>query len=484
MINSQVLTLTDFYKTDHRSQYPDKTQMVYSNWTPRMSRISGVDSVVVFGLQYLIKEYLIKQFNDNFFNKPLEEVLTAYKRRLDNSLGKDSVDLSHITDLHKLGYLPIEIKSLPEGTVSPIGTPMITICNTDKNFYWITNFLETLISNILWLPMTSATTAYSFKKMLNKYAEKTSSSPEFACFQGHDFSMRGMAGIESAAMSGAGHLLSFKGTDSIPAIDFLETYYNANSDKELIGVSVPATEHSVMSMGRKESERETYIRLITDVYPTGIVSIVSDTWDYWKVLTDILPSIKEYIMNRAGKLVIRPDSGDPVKIIVGDENAAKGSPEFKGSVEVLYETLGGLVNDKGYKELDSHIGLIYGDSITFDRANEVCKKLEAKGFSSTNIVFGIGSYTYQYVTRDTFSFAIKSTAGIIDNKLVEIFKDPKTDSGFKKSAKGLLKVNKDLSFVDRVSLEDEKNSILETVFKNGKITKEVSLQEIRTRIGV
>jgi Nicotinic acid phosphoribosyltransferase len=238
-------------------------------------------------------------------------------------------------------------------------------------------------------------------------------------------------------------LLSFTGTDTIPAIDWLEHFYNADAEKELIGGSVPATEHSVMCLGGNETEKETFLRLITEVYPKGIVSIVSDTWDYWKVVDKLLRELKPNIMSRDGKVVIRPDSGDPVKIVCGDPDSYN-VPVRKGTIEVLWDIFGGTINSKGYKQLDPHIGVIYGDSITLDRCRDICENLKQKGFASTNIVFGIGSYTYQYVTRDTFGFAMKATHGIVNGQPVDIYKDPITDDGVKKSAKGLLCVNNDL----------------------------------------
>ena len=264
---------------------------------------------------------------------------------------------------------------------------------------------------------------------------------EFVQWQGHDFSFRGMSSLESALLSGMGHLLSFTGTDSIPAIDGLEQYYNANAEEELIGGSVAATEHSVMCSGSKDGELETFKRLITEVYPNGIVSIVSDTWDLWKVCTEYLAELKEIVLQRNGKVVIRPDSGDPVKIICGDADGATDA-ERKGVVELLWDIFGGTTTDKGYKLLDSHIGAIYGDSINLERAEAICEGLKQKGFAS-QLVFGIGSYTYQYNTRDTFGLAMKATYVEINNEGLEIFKNPITDDGTKKSATGLLQVKKE-----------------------------------------
>lgn len=483
------LMLIDFYKADHRRQYPEGTEVVYSNFTPRKSRLENNDKLVFFGLQYLVKEYLVDQWNEGFFKQPKEKVVADYRRRMDNALGKDSIPIEHIGELHDLGYLPLTIKGLPEGTIVSPKIPVVTVCNTEPKFFWLTNYLESLMSAILWKPATSATTAFQYRKTFDKYARETVSENDidFVYWQGHDFSFRGMSGIEDACMSAAGHLLSFYGTDTVPAIDFHEMYYNADSDKELIGGSVPATEHSVMCMGTKDNEIGTFERLIAELYPNGIVSIVSDTWDFWAVITEYLPQLKDKILARDGKVVIRPDSGDPVKIIIGDKDATPGSPEYKGAIECMWEVFGGTTTEKGYKLLDSHIGLIYGDSITLARQTAILEGLKEKGFASFNVVLGIGSYTYEYVTRDTYGFAMKATYGEVNGEPRNIFKDPKTDDGTKKSAKGLLAVfetENGLLLKDECSWEEEKQGLLQTVFENGKQVNEQSLSDIRSRINV
>jgi nicotinamide phosphoribosyltransferase len=293
-----------------------------------------------------------------------------------------------------------------------------------------------------------------------------------------------MGGIEAAVTSAAGHLLSFTGSDTIPAIDFFEEYYNANSDAELIAGSVAATEHSVMCMGTNEGEYETFKRLICEVYPKGIVSIVSDTWDLWKVLTDYLPRLKEEIVSREGKVVVRPDSGDPVEIICGNPNG-KTEQEKKGVIELLWDVFGGTVNAKGFKELVPQIGAIYGDSITVTRATAICERLKAKGFASTNVVLGIGSFTYQYNTRDTFGFAMKATYGEVLGDGRAIFKDPITDDGTKKSAKGLMKiewVEGQYTLTDDVSWEEEQKGELKEVFRDGRLLINQSLSDIRNLV--
>lgn len=479
------LLLTDGYKVDHRRQYPAGTTLVYSNWTPRKSRIENIREIVFFGLQYFLKKYIIEDFTNHFFNQPKEVVVKQYARFINNYLGENQVGTAHIEALHDLGYIPMVFKALPEGVSVPVRVPMFTMYNTEPEFFWLTNYFETLLSTAVWVPCTSATIARQYRRILDKYARDTSSAPEFVDWQAHDFSMRGMGGIEASVTSGAGHLLSFTGTDTIPTLHFLETYYNADSDTELVGGSVAATEHSVMCMGTNEGEFETFKRLITEIYPKGIVSIVSDTWDLWKVLTEYLPALKNEIINRDGKVVIRPDSGDPVDIICGNPDG-KTIKEKKGVIELLWDTFGGTTNDKGFKELITKIGAIYGDSITIDRATQICERLKQKGFASTNVVFGVGSYTYQYNTRDTFGFAMKATYGEVNGECREIYKDPVTDDGTKKSAKGLLQIYKDpqgqYQLKDQCTWEEEQQGELREVFRDGQLLIDDSLAEIRKRI--
>ena len=834
MFKPNAASMSDYYKFSHPKQYPPGTEIVYSNTTPRSSRLQDVNEVVVFGTQFLIQEYFIDNWRETFFSLPKDAAVYKLKRLMDFTLGKDSVDVSLYGELWDIGYLPLRVKALPEGTLCPIGVPFMTIVNTLPQFYWLTNFVETLTQTVLWQAIVSATIAREYKKLLTNFANKTSDATDFVKWQGHDFSMRGMSSVETGYVSGGGHLLSFTGTDTVTAIEFLENFYGADVENELVGASVPATEHAVMCAGGEEDEVETFRRLIEDVYPSGIVSIVSDTWDFWSVLTNILPSLKSKIMSRDGKVVVRPDcyddkteiltnsgwkffsqltdsdyvaqvlddgsrefvkpvkivdqhykgemchftdskgkvdllvtpnhrmvllyngkekiieasklkdtgnsnqkmirsasspsgvdrlsnidririafqadgsfqtncnsnkirfsfskqrkidrlkqlldaenieysvyplkdgrvefnitldvydfskdfewvkysstkewcqefieevsywdatrrsdnrfkfdttnksvadkvdfiaisagygslsshrqdnrsdkfsdvytlhimknntvgggswvkqnveydgriycvtvptgkvlvrrnrctmvcgnSGDPVKIITGylvkNVNITKAQvlrkisnmksfaamfdgndcvltsdgqyitvegktitkPEADGAIQVIYNYFGGTLNSKGYIDLDPHIGLIYGDSITLSRCKTICERLELKGFSTTNVVFGIGSYTYQYNTRDTFSIACKATWVQINGEPKSIFKNPKTDSGTKKSAKGLLTVMKEdgrLVLKDNCTPEEESGGELKIVFENGAAYNKTTLSEIRNRL--
>lgn len=558
-MNINPTTLIDGYKTDHLHQYPKDTEIIFSNLTARGTRRTDSNTVVFAGLQYFLKEYLIKQWNENFFQKPLEEVLHKFNRRINNYLGPNEVGDQHIRDLHKLGYLPLVILALPEGTEYNLRVPSLVLWNTKPEFFWLTNYLETILSTSIWGMCTSATTAHQYKRLLCKYANKTVGNTDFVQWQGHDFSFRGMFGLEAACMSGAAHLFSFTGTDTIPAIDFLEEYYNADCEKELIGGSVAATEHSVacstiLDFVRKvriENAKSSnpvvleddlmnladieYVKhLTTVVYPKGIVSIVADSFDYWNTITNTARILKDVILVRDGKVVFRPDTGDPVKVVVGlpykkidysgndmpydlmndpllgqtniyidnnnrvyeayetgGENGWNASllnstaAEVKGSIECLWDIFGGIVTKQGYKVLDPHVGLIYGDSITLARAEAICEGLMKKGFASTNIVFGIGSFTYQFVTRDTDQYAVKATWARVGGNDIEIFKAPKGDS-MKKSAKGLTAVFKDengvLYLKDQATFDEVLNCEFVKVFEDGTLVKDYTLQEVRNNL--
>lgn len=496
MINP--LFMTDGYKLDHRRQYPKGTEYVYANWTPRGTRVKGVNEITFFGLQYALKK--LNEAFEPWFKRDVDEVCAEYQNMLDSYLGPTDIGTDHVRALHNLGYLPLEFKALPEGTKVPVKVPMFTVENTHPDFFWLTNYFETFLSAELWMPCTSATVASRIRSLLNDWAVKTTGTTEGVAFQGHDFSMRGMAGIEAAVISAMGHLVAFTGTETVPVLNQIQEYYP--TDAFLAG-TVPATEHSVMCAGGMDDEQETFQRLL-DLYPTQILSVVSDTWDFWNVLTEILPNLKSQILARGengGKLVVRPDSGDPADIVCGTahEFGVGKTPVEKGAIEVLWDQFGGTVNEHGFKVLNPAVGLIYGDAMNFGRIENICERLAAKGFATTNMVFGIGSFNYQYQTRDTFGFAMKATNVVIEGVEKAIFKDPKTDNGLKKSLKGRIVVargkNGELVALDEINPDDfdwlsnsragepEGNQLV-TVYKNGRFVKELSFDEVRNNTGL
>lgn len=482
-------TLLDGYKLGHRAQYAPGTDLVFSNLTPRRSyRKVKPKGVVWLGLQYFVKRYLIKEWNERFFQQPVDQVVARFHELMGAYLGPhNTIGTVHILQLHALGHLPLEIRALKEGIIVPYGIAPMVAFSTDKRFYWITNYIETIWSTTVWPISTAATTAKQFRDLLDEYAMKTVGNLDFIKWQGHNFSYRGCMGHEAGVMVDVGHASSFAGSDTVPGIPFIREYYNGTG---LITGSVDATEHSVMcSYGNERSqELGAYRHLLTTVYPKGLTSIVSDTNDYWQVINEFARELKDLILARDGKVVFRPDSGDNVKIIIGDPDAPEGSPERKGTIEVLWDIFGGSVNSKGYRELNPKVGAILGDGVNWEVARAILEGLMAKGFASTNIVFGCGSFWYVYgISRDTDGWAVKST--YCENLGVPriIFKAPKTDKdGFKKSARGLIAVfrdaDDDLYQKDEATWDDVFNCEYERVFRNSTLYRDQAFSDIRALI--
>lgn len=479
---------SDFYKQVHWNQYPKGVTKVVSYFTPRMNRLKRTDRIVMFGLQSFIKEYLIHDFNEYFFNRSKEEVIAEYKHLLDNTLGENLYGLERVGNLHDLGYLPIEIKALPEGARVPVGVPMFEISNTHPDFAWLTNALESVISCEMWHGMISATVGVMYRDIVDKYYSETCDDNISHSRALGDFSMRGQESKRSAYKSSAGWLLSFLNTATVPAIDYLEQYYNCDCSKEPVGFGAVSTEHSVMcSNYAVDGDERTFVkRLLTEIYPNTSFSMVSDSYDYWNMVDNIIPSLKEEILNHNGCLLVRGDSGDPVEVVCE-------------TVFHLWETFGGTVNSKGYKVLDPHIKAIYGDSITPQRAEKIYEWLKSEGFAASNVSLGVGSFSMQCLeedgtlkpyTRDTFGIAIKATyCEDANGNPIPIFKNPK-ECSFKKSQKGCCIVIRDPEtheYVchDEFTFADTENALnnrLVKVFENGNITKEYSLKEIRDRL--
>lgn len=565
MIINSHLTI-DGYKICHRQSYPPGTELIFSNLTPRKTyRKEKPEGVVFFGLQYYIKRFLIDEWNNSFFSQPIEKVVDSYLRRLNNYLGPNKIGAQHLIDLHALGYLPLEIRALKEGSVVPYKVAPMVCWNTHKDFFWLTNYLETIWSVTIWPLSTTATTAKLFRDLAEKYAVLTTGKTDFVKFMNHNFSYRGCMGHEAATMIDAGWLTASVGSDTVPGIDFVEQYYNANSDKELVSCSVVALEHSTVCAYGKDNEKAALQHLITEVFPEGIVSFIADSYDYWKCITEYSTELKDVILARNGKLVFRPDSGDNVKIIVGEnildytgdvktleeaiewakdgvvDNVGEETPhgkhgedivttyfkfqnkayklvveidwnrhdkrfyyietscvksyeevvltaEQKGTIECLWDIFGGTVNSLGFKELNPKVGCILGDGVTLDVQKAICEGLVAKGFATTNMVYGVGSYTLQFsVSRDSDGWAVKSTYCEVNSEARMIFKDPKTDTGgLKKSAKGLIAVYRDENGKfyqkDQVSWDEVKNCEYDLVYKDGKLLREQSLSEIRNSL--
>lgn len=487
MINTNPMLLIDFYKAVHAEMLPEKITKSVSYFTPRMSRVNRWDSVVMFGLQGFIKTYLIDYFNEWFFNRPFAEVIGEYKRIMDASLGENAYKIEKIEQLRKLGYLPIEIVALPEGTIVPMHVPMFGITNTHKDFAWLPQSLESLISAESWHPMIAATVGYTYRQIVNYYYDLTCDDETSRAKALGAFDFRGEECTDSAIKAGAGWCLSFLNTATVPTIPYLEKNYKCDCTKEPVAFGSPSTEHSVMcSNFAVDGDEITLLRrLLTEIYPNTSFSAVLDSYDYWNVIDNILPQLKPEILAHNGCMLMRGDSGDCVEVVT--------KTVFK-----LWEEFGGTTNSKGYKVLNPHVKAIYGDSITVQRCEQIYKILMENGFACSNVALGVRSFSFQCIeedgilkpfTRDTFSSCIKATYCEIDDKPFQIFKNPK-DGGFKKSQKGCCVVVKGsddkLIYIDgrtweeaHVSGEDAKVNLLQPVFKDGQLIKEQSLAEIR-----
>lgn len=499
--NMNPLLIKDFYKATHADCYPAGITKLVSYYTPRMSRLEGYDKLVMFGLQAFIKEFLIEGFNEGFFSRDKREVLDEYARVMDCTLGKGSYNLDRIGELHDLGYLPLDIRALPEGCRVNVKVPMFEISNTHPRFAWLVNTIESAISATLWHAMISANVGVMYRNIVDGYYAATVEDDVPRARALGDFSFRGQESIESAIMSSAGFCLSFLNTATVPVIPWLEKNYNCDCTKEPVAFGAISTEHSVMcSNCAVDGDEITFFRrMLTEIYPHHSFSIVSDSYDYWNVVDNILPQLKEEILKHDGCMLVRGDSGDPVEIVTQ-------------TVFHLWNTFGGTVNSKGFKVLDPHVKALYGDSITPERCERIYQILTERGFACNNVSLGVGSFSmqclettsssgkeasgkqsgsskmYQPYTRDTFGIAIKATyAEDASGNSIMIFKNPKTDNGhFKKSQRGCCSVHfdgKDFSYTDGLTFaEHDKDplNLLIPVFRNGKMLKEYSLSDVRS----
>lgn len=458
------LLSTDVYKLLHGEQYPPDTTEVYSYLEARKPG----SQVVWFGLQYYINQYL----GEPVTRKDVKEFIEYYQMILGP---QPEAKFQRFYDLADLGYWPLEIKALPEGDLVDTKNALMTIRNTHPEFAWCVGYLESLLLKV-WNPCTVATFSLKYKQLVEYYASRTCDNTDHVPFAVHDFGYRGVSSEETAAISGAAHLLNFLGTDTIPAIRMINENYQPRNKNTVIGASVPASEHSVMCSYTKAGEFQAFDRML-ELYPTGIVSIVSDTYDLWNVLNNWAGSRKKEIRARTGKVVFRPDSGDPIEIICGDKKK-------EGAIDILWRIFGGTKNEKGYKVLHPSVGLIYGDGMYYERFQRMLARLEEKGFASSNLVIGVGGLLLQSHTRDDFGFAIKATNIIRGGKSIPIFKDPITDPG-KKSKTGYLEVGLcDGAYYTQDGKPDPEHSgLLQTVFVDGELTGSYwSIEELRANL--
>lgn len=486
MNNISFMLMADTYKNTNPDAMPEGLIKLTSYITPRKSMFKNINKVVFFGLQGFIQEFLIDLVNETFFERDKEEVLAEYKSYLDTQIGEQSYDLSRIAALHDLGYLPIKMKALPEGSLVNMGVPCIELTNTHPDFAWVVQWIECIAQSELFGTCNWATMAHEYRKLANDFYKKTTDGANSAMAMA-DFGFRGL-GVDNGIRASSSWLLSFDKTSTIPAMQYIDKMYNAECAKNHIGIGAVSLEHATVcsNLAVCETEENLLRRLLTTVYKDTSFSYVSDSFDYWSLVNDTLPKLKKEIMKHNGKFLVRPDSGDIVEISVK-------------TVQKLYEIFGGSVNSKGYKELNPKVGIIYGDGCQYFKIEEIWTKLEKLGFAANTILFGVGAFSFTAMctpedgmvclTRDTFGFAMKSTDCVINGKEYTIQKNPKTDQNhLKKSHKGLCCVTKDGDdYVCHDGYTSETlpaDNLLITVYRDGQFVRTTNFAEIRERLNV
>lgn len=473
--------------------YPQNLTKLVSYWVPRKSMFKNEENqkVVFFGLQAFIQEFLVEYFNDNFFNLRLYDVVSTYKKYLNIQLGEGNYQIDDIIKLHDLGYLPLEIRALREGSLVNMGVPCIEITNTHDDFAWLVQWIECILQSELWKTCNHATIGHMYYKLAKEWYNKTVDNNLDPRNAFADFGMRGMSCMNEAVRCSASWLLSSNKTSSIPALPYLDKYYDADCSNNHIGVGAISTEHSVMGANYAlDGDERTFVkRLLTELYPHASFSMVSDTYDYWNMVENILPSLKDEILAHDGKLLVRPDSGDQFEVTVE-------------TVQKLWDTFGGTENSKGYKVLNEHIGVILGDGSTLSCVNRIWEELERRGFAANNVIFGVGAFCFSAIfegdkmivnTRDVYGIACKATWAKFGDKELFIYKDPKTDTEkLKKSHKGLVFVEYDgdnFKYTDGLTVEDYNKMVMEghvtamlTVFSNGHMFNRDDFTTIRERL--
>jgi len=450
---NNIITLTDSYKLAHYNMYPDGIERVLSYFESRNG--AKFNNTVFFGLQYLIKEYLEGKV------VTLEKIEKA-KAIVDVHMGADVFNYEgwkYILDTYN-GYLPIEIKAVEEGSVVPTNNVLMTVVNTDDKCFWLTNYLETLLSHV-WASITVATLSRATKLIFKDYLLNTTGSLDGIDFMLHDFGFRGVSSIESAGICGAGHLINFQGTDTLVAIETAMDYYYSG----VCAYSVHATEHSIMTAKGEEGEFEVFESLL-DKYPNGILSIVIDSYNYKRFISEYAEKLKGKILNRNGKTVFRPDSGAPV-------------PTTIDVLKRLEDVFGSTVNEKGFTVLNEKVGALWGDGIDYEGIENILYNMKLEKWSASNIVFGMGGGLLQKVNRDQQRFAFKSSAQRRNGVWHDIYKDPLDKSKTSKRGKQYLYQDENGKYETTNVKDDTRENQLKTVFKNGKIIKEYTFERIR-----
>lgn len=454
-----ILLNTDSYKASMFVQYPERTETVFSYIESRGGKYKDL---VFFGLQAFIKEYLLQPITMADIDEA-EEIWTAHGEPF-NREGWEYI----VKNLG--GKLPIRIKAAPEGTVIPVHNAMVTVENTDPNCFWLTTYLETALLRAIWYPTTVATTSREIKKNIQKFMVETGGDLAGLPFKLHDFGARGTSSHESATIGGMAHLVSFMGTDTIAAVRGAKHYYNA----PMAGFSIPAAEHSTITSWGRENEVKAYANMLKQfARPGSLVAVVSDSYDIYNAVENLWGGeLRESVIASGATLVVRPDSGDPVEVVT---RVAK----------LLDKTFGSTVNAKGYKLLN-HVRIIQGDGINAASVAAILQSLKDAGFCADNVAFGMGGALLGAPQRDDQKFAMKCSAALVNGEWVDVYKDPITDAG-KLSKKGRLDLVLETGLGSRnfrtvrEGQGRKQDSVLRTVYENGELLVDDTLDAIRER---
>ncbi|MES2061184.1 MAG: nicotinate phosphoribosyltransferase [Bacteroidota bacterium] len=466
MKRENLILLADAYKYAHHKFYYPGTTQIYSYLE---SRGGMFDETIFFGLQYFLKEYLQGQA---FTQQDIDEADGFLKQVFGRDDVFDKAKFQYILDKYN-GHLPVKIKAVAEGIAVPTSNVLMTIENTDPECYWLTNLLETLLMQV-WYPCTVATLSNQIRKVVTQFYNETASDGAEAGidFVLNDFGFRGVSSVESAKIGGAAHLINFGGSDNLAGSGMAINYYDAT---KVYGLSIPATEHSICTLLGRDGELEVFKHVLRS-FPTGTIACVSDSFNIFKACREYWGgALKEEILNRNGTLVIRPDSGDPIRTLL---------EIFK----ILFETFGFTINAKGYKVLPPQVRVIQGDGVNYAEIINIYNALKANGISAENLVLGMGGALLQKVDRDTQKFALKCSSAIIDGREVAVEKSPtemdaqgNITPSFKKSKGGrlkLVKINgifKTVNQQEHLELADE----LHTVFENGQLVNTITFEQVK-----
>ncbi|NRA19602.1 MAG: nicotinate phosphoribosyltransferase [Oceanospirillaceae bacterium] len=449
-MKKNIILDTDSYKLSHFKQYPPGTEQVFSYIESRGGKF---ESTVFFGLQKTLIE-LNQNFPDWDDFAEAKELTSGHGVPFNEQGWRDLIEL---------GYFPLEIRAVSEGTVVKTKNVLVTVVNTDPRFYWLTSYLETLLLRAVWYPTTVATLSFECKKVIQRYMLATCDTTEGLAFKLHDFGARGVSSEESAGIGGAAHLINFLGTDTLSAIRCTRDYYDAG----ICGFSIPATEHSTITSWGRDQELAAY-RNVLEQFPQGLLACVSDSYDIFNAVSNLWgDQLKSMVLARDGVLVIRPDSGDPEDIL----------PIL---LDTLGECFGYRKNTKGYKVLNDKIRLIQGDGVKLSSIGRILEILTAKGWSTENIAFGMGGGLLQQLNRDTLKFAMKNSAIKIKGQWRDVYKDPVTDQG-KRSKKGILDLQhgKTVRIQPAQLFSERQESQLQVVYRNGQLINRIQFQQVR-----